>query len=156
MAYTCPKCGWKHKPSQDNYYRVKGLAKPICEDCNPSTRQRVSALIKAMVIGAFSNTYMGFGPLASIAYLPVVMLLPAPVFFVFQESAANLLGLLLFLAAWLVNTNIATRVGDSIRHRLLRGRPIVGLVLAYYAPLGLLLVGGFIFCAVFGHERFLT
>ncbi|QYJ84038.1 hypothetical protein [Shewanella aegiceratis] len=149
MAWTCPQCGWKDKPSQHKYYASKGLARPCCEVCNPSFKQRLPGLRRDLIIGAFSNTYMGYGPLASLPYIPLVMLLPVTILFWVHGTAAIVLSLLLFITGWLSNTYIATKVGELIRHRLQRGRSIYGLVLGYYAPLLLVLVAALILAPFF-------
>ncbi|MXR67093.1 hypothetical protein GNT65_00105 [Shewanella sp. JBTF-M18] len=139
MAWTCPQCGWKDKPSHHKYYASKGLTRPSCEACNPSFKQRLPGLRRDLIIGAFSNSYMGYGPLASLPYIPLVMLLPVTVLFWVHGTVASVLSLLLFIAGWFANTYIATRVGESIRHRLLGGSSIFALVIGYYAPLLLVL-----------------
>ncbi|QYK14551.1 hypothetical protein K0I63_08750 [Shewanella rhizosphaerae] len=149
MAWTCHQCGWKDKSSQHKYYASKGLARPSCEVCNPSFKQRLPGLWRDLIIGSFSNTYMGYGPLASLPYIPLVMLLPVTVLFWVHGTAAIVLSLLLFIAGWLSNAYIATKVGELIRQRLQRGRSIYGLVLGYYAPLLLVLVAALILALFF-------
>lgn len=141
MAYTCPKCGWKHKPSQERYYRAKGLEKPICEDCNPSLKQKLASIRKVSIVNAFSNTYMGYGPLASIPYTPVILLIPAGLTYFFQGGVANILSFLCFLLGWVGNYYVATKVGDKLRIRLFRGEPVCLIILGYYTPLLLIVIG---------------
>ncbi len=83
---------------------------------------------------------MGYGPLASLPYIPLVMLLPVTVLFWVHGTMAIMFSLLLFITGWLSNAYIATKVGELIRQRLQRGSSIYGLVLGYYAPLFLMLV----------------
>ncbi|MBF4326619.1 hypothetical protein EAY16_14670, partial [Vibrio anguillarum] len=114
MAYTCPKCGWKHKPSQEKYYRSKGLVKPICEDCNPSLKQKLNRMLRVSIVNLFSNTYMGYGPFASIPYIPVVLLIPAGLMYFSQGGVANVMSVLCFLIGWVANSYVATKVGDKL------------------------------------------
>jgi len=145
MAFTCPKCGWKHKASQEKYAQSRGLSQPVCEDCNPSLKQKISAMRKAFIISAFSDSYMGYGPLASIPYVPLVLLFSAAMAYVTQGAMAVFLSIFCLLAGYVSNSCIATKVGDSIRYRLLRGQPICFIILGYYAPLILIMIGSVIF-----------
>ncbi len=141
MAYTCPKCGWKHKPSQEKYYSSKGLKKPTCEDCNPSLKQKLDRMLKVSIVNSFSNTYMGYGPLASIPYIPVVLLIPSGLTYFLQGSLANIISFLFFLVGWVGNSYVASKVGDKLSDRLLRGEPVRLIIFGYYAPLLLIVIG---------------
>ncbi|ASW82851.1 hypothetical protein EAY27_20670 [Vibrio anguillarum] len=141
MAYTCPKCGWKHKPSQEKYYRSKGLVKPICEDCNPSLKQKLNRMLRVSIVNLFSNTYMGYGPFASIPYIPVVLLIPAGLMYFSQGGVANVMSVLCFLIGWVANSYVATKVGDKLRVRLFRGKSVCLIIFGYYTPLLLIVIG---------------
>lgn len=141
MAYTCPKCGWKHKPSQEKYCSSKGLGKTICEDCNPSLKQKLNSILRVSIVNSFSNTYMGYGPLASIPYVPVVLLIPTGLMYFFQGGMANVMSVLCFLIGWVSNSYVATKVGDKLRARLFRGKSVCLIVFGYYTPLFLIVIG---------------
>lgn len=141
MAYTCPKCGWKHKPSQEKYYSSKGLERPKCKDCNPSLKQNLNRMLRISLINSFSNTYMGYGPLASIPYIPVLMLIPAGVMHFFQGSIASVISILCFLIGWVSNSYVATKVSDQLSARLHRGKPVCFIIFGYYAPLLFIAIG---------------
>lgn len=141
MAYTCPKCGWKHKPSQEKYYSSKRLKKPRCEDCNPSLKQKLDRMLKVSIVNSFSNTYMGYGPLASIPYIPVVLLIPSVLIYFFQGSLANIISFLCFLVVWVGNSYVASKVGDKLRARIFRGESVCLIIFGYYTPLLLIVIG---------------
>lgn len=134
MAYTCPKCGWKHKPSQEKYYKTRGWKQPTCEDCNPSRAHKLKNLQKRFIINSFSTTYIGYGPLASVPYIPLVMLLPISVLYFSQGVMANILSFVVFLVGFLVNANVAVKVGDKLHRKLIRGEPVYLTLLGYYSP----------------------
>lgn len=145
MAYTCPKCGWKHKPSQEKYYQSRGLPKPTCIDCNPSFSQKVKKRYVAFVIGSFTNTYIGYGPLASIPYFPVLFLLSIGVAFASSQALSIVLSFIFFITGYIGCAIITQYVGEKIGQRLARDQPIFKLVIAYYLPLFVIVLGAAIF-----------
>ena len=146
MAYTCAKCGWKHKVSQRKYYQSRGLTRPICEDCNPSMSQKVKRAHKAFLVDAFSTFYMGYGPLASIPYVPIIMLLSVLVAYVSSQKIQLLTSFVFFLVGYVANLHIATEVGDKIRRRLIEGRSVRTILVVYYSPLAAFICGSILFC----------
>ncbi len=84
---------------------------------------------------------MGYGPLASIPYTPVVLLIPAVLMFFFQSGVANILSILCFLVGWVGNSYMATKVGDKVKARLFRGESVSLIVFGYYTPLFLIIIG---------------
>lgn len=140
MAYTCPKCGWKHKPSQEKYYQSRGLTKPTCIDCNPSRSQRARKMFLSGLHASFSNTYTGGGPIASILYLPVLMVLSALVAFISPKKLEIIFCILFFIGSYVATGAITQRVGDIIGKRIVEGKSVSKIVLAYYCPLILITI----------------
>lgn len=140
MAYTCPKCGWKHKPSQEKYYQSRGLTQPSCIDCNPTLSQKARKVFFSGLHGSFSNTYMGRGPIASIFYLPVLMLLSVSVAFISPKKLEIIFSFLFFVGSYVATGVITQRVGDIIGKRIIAGKPVSKIVLAYYCPLILIAI----------------
>ncbi len=145
MALTCTKCGWKDKQSQYKYYKSRGLNQPVCVDCNPSLNHRLTKL----VVSAFTYRRFG-GPPASLLYLPVAFMLAVftPIF-IFEGIIANIAIYILLVIALIANSEIALKVGNRMVCRLIRSQPIYPLVLGYYAPLLLLVLGVALFVLVF-------
>ena len=135
MAYTCSKCGWKHKPSHERYYQSRGLSQPNCVECNPSSSQQMRKRYVAFVVGSFSNTYMGYVPLASIPYIPVIMLLSVVAAIISPQKLSVPLSFLCFIAGYIAIGYSARKAGKRISLRLAQGQSVVKIVLGYYVPL---------------------
>lgn len=135
MGYACAKCGWKDKPSHERYYRSRGLSQPNCIDCNPSAAQKRQKRYVDFVVGLFSKTYLGYVPLASIPYLPLVMLLTVAIALIVPAKLNIILSLLAWIGGYITVGYSAVNAGKRIKIRLDKGQSVAKVIFGYYFPL---------------------
>ena len=153
MAYTCPECGHKDKPSQDKYYKKTNTIRPNCRLCNPTFKQKTRKRWNHFLVSAFSSMPMGYTPLASLPYIPVVILLAVAAMFIAPNDVAYFVGFICIILSYLCNVRIAQKVADVLRYRLLRGLRIRWIIVIYYTPLFALILSAVVGWLAIGVDK---